>query len=492
MFVLIGAIWRMVLWSRFAGWEESDYGNLAMVRGVLDGGFLHHDMNHMPGYYALGALALGALELVGLGDAVWAAKGVSLVGGLVALGLAVWLTDRLAGRKAAWVAGAVLVIQPEFSLYAATALREPIYAAFLLGCLCALVGDRLVMASFLAGAAFLVRMEGLLAMAPVLGLAAMSGGDRGRRILRAWGPLTMVAIGWSLYCHVEHGTWRFWSHSVAINVETGLGGEGETPLGWTLGGLRVVGGLGAWLLPWRLGWLIWLGLGVTWLTTPWRHPGPTRLWSLAGLSLLGVWLGMGFMGQHAPTHNLYWKWLCPLVPVLAPLGAAGLVQLTDRLAPLLGPLAARAILGLALVQVGISHLQETGRQVARADAWYRPQLELGQWFEAEVSPTVPLLVDNIPACWLNRRHHERTMWSWFDVPTTTRAGLGEWLRTEEIGWVMWFRESWTQSPRIAPFLAGGGAVDVGGLTLVETRREDGYGWILYEVRPTLDRPQPMP
>ena len=53
--LIAAAAWRLRLSGRFAGWEESDYGNLAMIQGVLDGGFLHYDMNHMPGYYALGA-----------------------------------------------------------------------------------------------------------------------------------------------------------------------------------------------------------------------------------------------------------------------------------------------------------------------------------------------------------------------------------------------------------------------------------------------------
>src|SRR5688572_20556006 len=97
---LAGAPWRLSLAARYAGWEESDYGDRAMVRGVLDARFLHYDMNHMPGYYALCALVLAAV-----GDTVVAAKGVSRVSGCVALGLAVVLCRKLAGPGVAAVAG---------------------------------------------------------------------------------------------------------------------------------------------------------------------------------------------------------------------------------------------------------------------------------------------------------------------------------------------------------------------------------------------------
>ena len=45
---VVGAIvYRFWLWDVFAGWEESDYGNIAMVRGVFESGFQSFDMNHM-------------------------------------------------------------------------------------------------------------------------------------------------------------------------------------------------------------------------------------------------------------------------------------------------------------------------------------------------------------------------------------------------------------------------------------------------------------
>ena len=72
LIVGVGLLWRLWLGSRFYGWEESDYGNLAMVRGVLASGFTAHELDHMPLYYALGAAVMALV-----GDASLAARSAS-------------------------------------------------------------------------------------------------------------------------------------------------------------------------------------------------------------------------------------------------------------------------------------------------------------------------------------------------------------------------------------------------------------------------------
>ena len=238
------------------------------------------------------------------------------------------------------------------------------------------------------------------------------------------------------------------------------------------------GTLGAWVMPWRIGWGTWVGLLLALFTAPWTRHGLGRTWALQGLLMVGLWLGIGFTGQHSPDHNLYWKWLCPIVPVVVPLGVSGLLRISARLPrPLAGTL-----LALCMAQAVASNLKETRRQVDRSVAGYKPQLDLARWIESSVPEDLPLLVDNIPACWIDRRHHGRTLHSWFDVPTGgDPAAFAAWLRQERIGWVLWFAEDWTQAPAVAPFLAPGGTWTEGGLTLTEDRREDGYGWILFRV-----------
>ena len=475
LILLVGAAWRLWLTSVYAGWEESDYGNLAMVRGVLDGGFRHYDMNHMPGYYALGAVALAIT-----GDAVVAARGVSLLGGLVALALAITLTHRLAGPVAALVAGLLLAFQPEFALYAASSLREPVYAAFVMAALLSLSHERLSLAGLFVGLGFLVRFDAALALGPALALHALGRPQRARRLAQAFAPLLLIVAAWSAYCRLDHGTFLFWSHAVAVNVETGLGEESQGLVAWALAGLSVAGRLLAGTLPHRVGIGIWLAgiASVAWL--PWRRHGLHRTWAVAAGGMLGVWAGIGFVGQHDPAHNLYWKWLCPIIPVIVPLGVAGLFHALRRLSPAWK----HAVVAVVVAQALWTGLQETHRQWALSEAWYRPQLDLAQSIERDIPASVPLVLDNIPACWINRRHHERAMTSWFDVPSApgSEADFSRWLRDEEVGWVLWFREEWTQAPVIAPFLADGGVWRGYGVRLVEKGREDGYGWIWFEVQ----------
>ena len=476
--VVLGAMWRIWLMGRYAGWEESDYGNLAMIQGVLDGGFLHYDMNHMPGYYALAAMVHGLV-----GDAVFAGRAVSLVGGVTALGLAVAWAIRIGGTRAGWAAGLLLIVQPEFALYSSSTLREPVAAAFFMGLLMALGLERMLLAGLCAAGAFFVRFDAVLVLAPVLAFHSLGRGPRGKRLLRAWLPLFGAVFLWALYCRIDHGTWAFWSHSVAVNLETGLGAEAEVPGAWWKNGASVSAGLLGWLLPWRIGWVVWVGVGVAWWTSLRLPHGALRTGALLSFLMLGLWAGIGFVGQHAPSHNLYWKWLCPIVPIVIPVAVLGMWKLVDRLGRVLGAPAAILLMIGGLGQAVGSNLNETERQRVRSEQWYRPQLELALWVEENVVEGTPMVIDNIPACWIRRRPNGHQMVSWFDVPVAAgdEIGFAQWIHDEKIRWVMWFREDWTQAPRIAPFLAKGGTWKKGGVTLVQRDHEDGYGWIWFEV-----------
>ena len=94
-----------------------------------------------------------------------------------------------------------------------------------------------------------------------------------------------------------------------------------------------------------------------------------------------------------------------------------------------------------------------------------------------------MVVDNIPACWIRRRPNEHRMTSWFDVPVSPgdETDFARWIQAEGIEWVMWFQEDWTQAPVIAPFLRQGGRWASGETVLIEREREEGYGWIWFEV-----------
>ncbi len=211
------------------------------------------------------------------------------------------------------------------------------------------------------------------------------------------------------------------------------------------------------------------------------HGARRSLLLLLGL-ISGFWLAIGFTGQHEPGPNLYWKWLLPLVPfwgLAAGLGAERLLVWSRR-RPSLAPL----ILGLVLLSVWVQQLDETRRQLSVSALLYKPQLELAQRIEAEIPEDTPMILDNIPACWLGRVVHGRPLWTWMDIPVPeSREELGRWLEGEGIHYALWFREEWTQAPVVAPWLAAGGRLRLGPVALTELDREDEYGWIWYRVEP---------
>ena len=92
------------------------------------------------------------------------------------------------------------------------------------------------MAGLCAAGAFFVRFDAALVLMPVLTLHALGAGDWKARMTRGLAPLMGAIVLWSRYCHLDHGTWAFWSHSVAVNVETGLGAEADAPGQWWING----------------------------------------------------------------------------------------------------------------------------------------------------------------------------------------------------------------------------------------------------------------
>ncbi|MFH1468501.1 MAG: hypothetical protein ABIO70_29190, partial [Pseudomonadota bacterium] len=474
--VALGFVWRLWLTPRYFGWEESDYGNLAMARGVLESRFTTYDMNHLPLYYGLSALVLAVV-----GDAVVATHTVSMVSGLCVIGLVVWLGWRLGGASAAWLGGLLVVFQPELALYSASSLREPLYAAMILASLALAGRERLVAAAIFSILAFLTRFDALLVLVPALLLHAVGRGPRGRRLAAVALPVAIGVLAWSAYCRGMYGTWRFWEHSVTINLETGASEEAVTRWEWLRNGLAVDGALLFQVIPAHLG--VGLALAAV-LALPlllWKGHGLARTAGAAGVLLTGFWLGIGLTAQHDPGHNLYWKWLLPLVPLWALSAGAGLGWLWVRLKGWLGEPGAWGLV-LAVVAVGwVQQLDETRRQLEVSKALYAPQLALAREIEAEIPEDWPMVVDNIPGCWINRRPNERPLWTWMDVPVAEGGaeGFGRWLIAEDIRRVLWFREEWTQAPVVAPWLSGGGVVRLGGVVLREIGREEEYGWIWY-------------
>ena len=469
--LFFGIFWRLWLTQLFWGWEESDYGNLQMVRGVFESHFTSYDMNHMPGYYAIAALLLFVFS-----DTVWAAIGCSFVSGCMAFLLSILIQQKMAGRLPAIFLGVALLIQPEFSLYSASSLREPLYTVYLLGMLWALIHDRFLGASIFAALSFTVRFEAPVALFPLL-IYLLFRKEKRMPIVYVL-PMILTIILWMWYCHETFGHVRFWQHAGAVNIETGLGDEAQDTSMWMWNGLRISTDLFFGLLPNRLGWGIFVGLCLSPFVLS-SSPN-VRILQYLGYGLLAVWLSIAYIAQHEPQHNLYWKWLYPVIPFLMAIGVLTLWKLIEK-----GNI--RWIWGIVLLQALIGHGLESKRQIDRSKQLYLPQVQIANMLEQEY-PNGHLILDNIPACWLGRKSHDMKLTSWFDVPTKNAEEFAHWISVHQVDAVLWFAEDWTQAPKVAPFLSEGGTWPENiiensieqQIQLREVRRDDAYGWILYQ------------
>lgn len=481
-----GLAWRLWLVARFFGWEESDYGNLAMARGVLESGFTRFDMNHCPLYYGLSALVLAVV-----GDAWVATRIVSLAGGMAGLLVMVALAWRMAGARAAWLAGLLVVVQPELALYSSSALREPLYLGFFMAALALATRERLALASVAAAGAFLTRFDAMFVLVPVLALQALGRAPRLGRLLRALLPLGGAILAWSFYCHVEHGTWAFWGHSVDVNLETGGGMEAVGRGTWARHGLAVSLGMLGITLPHHMGALLALAGSAGAVFLAFSGHGARRTVAAALGLATGFWLSIGFFAQHEIDHNLYWKWMTPLVPLWGLAGGLLLDALTRWLQGRVGRPAVLLLVVAGFLSLWFQQGRETRTQLLRAEALYLPQLQLARDVEAGIPEDIPLILDNIPGCWINREVHGRRLWTWLDVPVPAgdEVAFAAWIREERIGYALWFAEAWTRAPVVAPWLARGGRVELEGVVFQELDREDQYGWIWYRVEAApVDKP----
>lgn len=481
VWVVLALAWRLFLTPYFYGWEESDYGNLAMARGVLESGFTDFDMKHLPFYYFCSALVLALV-----GDTIVATHTVSILTGSLSVGLGYLIARRVFGEGAGRITGLLLCFQPEFALYASSSLREPLFTCLVLLGLWLLLEGRPKSAAAATGFSFLTRFDSMLIGMPALVWHLVR---RPPRLSSPRHPLwpTLGIFGlfvalWSLYCGIHHGTYLFFMPTVQINIDTGGAQEVVAWQERLRGGLEVVFALFTQTLPKHLSWSVWgaalVGLFLTrreWFA---RVPRGTLFVYLALNT--GFWLGIGLVGQHEPDHNLYWKWLYPMVPYWTSFAAYAWMFVWERVP---GPLWKGGLVVMGLLSVGVPWARETQHQIDLSVQLYKPQVELARWVEAQVPPGTAMVFDNIPACYVNRKPHAWKFISWYDVPVPPgdEAAFADWLKAQDIRYVLWFKEEWTQASVLAPYLSEVKPHKVGDVLLEPLQHEEGYGFIFYAV-----------
>ena len=95
-----------------------------------------------------------------------------------------------------------LIVQPEFSLYSSTSLREPLYTLYVVLAFQSLVDKRVWMYGLWSALAFSVRFEAPLYMMPMVLIVDWGWKERGQAL-----SVLFAAVGaWMLYCHQVYET----------------------------------------------------------------------------------------------------------------------------------------------------------------------------------------------------------------------------------------------------------------------------------------------
>src|SRR5436309_3120613 len=319
----------------------------------LAANLLHGDVVRvLTGYYSpLYPALVAGLGALGLPLPLAGRAGAGLAG-LAVLPLLHAVVRSLLGERAAGAAVLVAALHPALVKASAQILPESLAATLLLAWMAALLAARgargLAAAGALAGVAYLARPEGALLLP--LGVAAAAGRRHragGLVVYLGAGLLVMAPVVVAL--HARSGRWELSPREARIMRSTGLSGE-KTLLGAVRQEpvavlRRVVAGAGRQLADdaKALGPLLWLPFAFGLFGGP---PRGEQAWPLL---VAGAFTALPLAINPSPRYAV------PLVPLLLPTTAAGLLALGARLGRG-APLAAAALgVGLTAQALWLSH-----------------------------------------------------------------------------------------------------------------------------------------
>jgi len=470
----LALLWRIRLAGRYDGHEEEDWGNLEIVRGVIDSNFAYVETEHMPLFAWLAAVVARVI-----GDVPLACLAVAVVGGAVAVAVTVWIGEKHLGAGVGIVAGALLVFQPEAALYSATPLRESLYLALALSGIAAVGARHAPAAAALLALAFLARFNVAFTILPALLWTAWRSEDPDDRRRLAGAALAVAAVVflWAGYYRSDTGSWAFWGRVVSVN--TGDAVSDLFPAERVAATVGAVAGVFGRVLPAHVGWAV-IPLAVVGGIRVVREGDERARWiGLCTAATLAFLALTAAMTTYEWTHNLWWKWITPSVPLLLLVAAYGAIGLLARL-----PRAAAIPTAVGLLVATLAgYAVETNRQTELSEVLYGTQVDLAAWAEEAWPVGTAVLTEGIPAAYLRGRQSPTPALLWSDpsLPRDDPERLGEWLIARRVGLVMWYQEEWTGAPEAAGFLAEPRPHRLGRATLEPIAHEPSYGLIAYVV-----------
>ena len=318
---------------------------------ALASDLLHGDVRRvLESYYSPAYPGLVAIAIAAGGSPEVAGRLAAAGAGLAALPLLHTLTRRLLGARAAGVAVLTAALHPALVKGAADVLPETLAGAFLLAWLVVLVRAQgtvgLAAAGALAGAAYLARPEGVL-LVP-LGVA-WAVRRQHRAALVAYVVAALLVMSPALVAlHARSGLWQLSPREARLAATAAVGAEPTLvatlvhhPV--SLLARTLVGGATQLVYDAK-------ALGVL-LAVPFV----VGLAGAAGRATVGPLLVAACFTALPLALNPSPRYAVPLVPLLLPSTAAGLLALGERLGRHARPVAAALVAGLVVQALWISH-----------------------------------------------------------------------------------------------------------------------------------------
>ena len=504
---VVAFVYRAYLTTIYWGHEEEDWGNLQLIRGIMDNPLGQVESEHMPLFTWLAAVVSSVI-----GDPQLGAECIAVLAGAGTVAVTTWIGMRWFHPGVGLLAGLLLCFQPEAALYSATPLREALFTLTTMGGI-ALIGSRRTIAgALLLSLAFLTRFNIAFSILPALALWAFrpSAKQEDRRSLHlALGVLGTTVAVWAIYYHSQQGTWGFWTGVLERNT-----GSAVTDLFLEeriRATLEATFGLTFLVLPGHVGWLVvpLAVLGAIQLRAlPLRDAQAASWLTLCAASTLALLLLTALVSTYEWRHNLYWKWLTPTVPFFCLLGAHGGHRLSVWLSehpwfhrsgvPRLSRRRVQELGAIVFVVISLTGFaKETAAQLEDSNRIYGTQVRVAQWFEEEWTEGSRVLTwaYSIPAAYLQRKHNSVTVMHWQNpgVPHQDPEAFGTWIFDQRIGLILWYSEESGGAKRAAPYLATGRSMQLGPVRIEPLVDERKYGMIAFRVvTESLPTPRDIP
>jgi hypothetical protein len=390
---------------------------------------------------AIGMYATGILDLT-------VPKALNIIAGSACCSLASAMAEDSFGSRISGLAGGlVLAFQPWFIGLNVLGLSENLSAFFMLLSIFFYIRGRLAASSFVAMLGMLTRYENWLYAAILLALGVLQRRFRAKDLALHILCMAAVFVGWSYWSYANTGSPLFWYESEVSMV--------QNDVSWTIGVERNY---------WDLFHYLWLlmvmtsGLFVAAILAP-KDNFRSRAISYFLVSIfLAASLGYYFRANLGEERFVISA--VPLISILSPWAIGDRFKGVD-----LRSGRGRALMGLALILITVVPLASQIWVFEKKCYAIGPEKRGGLWLRDNYRDG-GIFCDSPTTIYFSRVDPRKFASPDLGAEWAKLEGRGgrsplEWLKANDIKYIVWMRTSYSNAPALFPDLGAGVDVDAG-------------------------------